>query len=201
MIDKMEQPIPHQVRRYSEAEYLRIEEASASKREFRNGLLVDMAGGTFEHGRIAANLLRFIGNRLEGKPCQAVGSDMRIRIAPTGNYLYPDVSIVCGPPVFDPPDRRTSIANPQVVIEVTSPSTESADRTDKFSDYMRVESLREYILIAQDRPRIDTFYRQSDGVWAIGTAVVRMDEALGFPSLGISIPLTEIYADIAFAAT
>ena len=195
----MEQVIPSRTSRWTEAEYLVMEEASPVKHEFRNGQVIDMAGGTLEHGLIAANLLGELRNRFKEKPCIAVGSDMRVRISETGHYCYPDVSVVCGPPVFHPADRRTNLVNPQVLIEVTSASTASNDWADKFYDYMRIETLREYVLVSQDRPRVHTFYRQSDGVWAIGPFFARQEESLKFRSLNIELPLSEIYGGVAFA--
>jgi Uma2 family endonuclease len=80
--------------------------------------------------------------------------------------------VICEPPIFDPPDKQTTITNPQVIIEVSSPSTLADDRKDKFYDYISIESLKEYILVAQDEARVDTFYRHTDGIWAIGPSAV-----------------------------
>jgi len=194
----MEQLNPPRKSRFTADEYLQIEEVSQTKHEFRNGQIIDMAGGTFDHALIASNMLSAITTRLKGKPCNALGSDLRVKIPGKPHYCYPDVTIVCGPPRFDPPDRKTTITNPQIVIEVSSPSTIEDDRFDKFDDYMRIDSLQEYILVAQDRMRVKSFYLQSDGIWAIGPTHAEPDASVTLRSLGISIPLTEIYAGIDF---
>ncbi len=180
----------------SEEEYLRFEEAAVTKHEYRNGEIVDMAVGTYQHAQIASNLVRRLGNQIDGKACAPLGSDLRVRIYRTGSYYYPDVSIVCGSPIYDPPDTRSTISNPQVVIEVTSASTEGLDRGETFYDYMRIESLQEYVLVSQDRVRVSTFYRQADGIWAFGPSADSMDQSVAFRTLGIELPLSEIYAGV-----
>jgi Uma2 family endonuclease len=144
----MEQLIPVPTRRVTEMEYLSMEELAQSKHEYRNGEVVGMACGTFIHGRIAANLLRRLGERLEGSPCQAVGSDVRVHLRTTRSYFYPDATVVCGSPIYEPPDRQLAISNPRMIVEVTTPSREADDRGEKFDDYRRIESLREYILVS-----------------------------------------------------
>ena len=185
-------------RAISELEYLRIEELADARHEFREGQIVAMAGDTYEHGIIANNLAGELRARLKGTPCQPLGSDVRVRIPEDGHYFYPDAMIVCGPPVFDPPDRRTAVSNPQVVIEVSSPSTEMDDRRETFRDYRRLNSLQEYILVSQDRPMVETFYRHPNGIWAIGPTYADLRQAVKFRTLEIEIPMREIYAGVTF---
>ncbi len=160
--------------------------------------MIEMAGGTFEHAAIAANLISKITAKLEGKPCRALGSDLRVRISDFGHYCYPDVTIVCGPPIFDPPDKRTTIVNPQLVIEISSASTAADDRGDKFYDYMSIATLQDYLIVSQDRARVDTFYRQSDGIWAIGPSFEGLNAEVVFRSLQIPLALSEVYAGVVF---
>jgi Uma2 family endonuclease len=192
--------VPQQKQRFTVDEYLLMEEQSAARHEFRHGQIIDTAGGTLEHGRIAAGLIREIGNRLKGKPCYPVGSDVRVKITGKPHYCYPDVTIVCGPVIFDPPDKRTTIVNPQVVIEVTSPSTAEDDRADKFYDYMRIDSLKEYLLVSQEKMRVDTFYRQDDRIWAIEPSFEGKETSVRFRSLGITVPLIDIYSEVELPA-
>jgi Uma2 family endonuclease len=194
----MEQRIPTASRRFTEEEYLSMEEAAPTKHEFRNGEIIDMAGGSYWRGVIAANMIGRLLLRLDGKPCRPVGGDVSVRIPLRGHYCYPDVTIVCGQPVFDPPDRERTISNPQIIMEVSSPSTESADRKVKFSDYRTLQSLEEYFLVSQEKPEIESFYRQPDGIWAIGPTFSGMDQMMKFRSLGIEIPLPEVYAGVEF---
>jgi len=180
----------------TEDEYLRMEEAAETKHEFWNGQIIDMAGATVVHVEISTNLIRHLGNRLQGKPCKPYNSDLRVRINESGHYCYPDVTVVCGPVEYARPDRRTTIVNPQVVIEVASPSSEARDIGEKFDDYRQVPSLQEYFLVSQDRARVQSFYRQSDGVWAFGPSYTDLKQSVKFRSLGIEIPLADIYAGV-----
>lgn len=112
-------------------------------------------------------------------------------------YVYPDASIVCGPPVFDPEDKdQMSILNPTVVFEVLSETTEQYDRGRKFNDYRQIESLKAYVLISQSEPAVEVFARQADGSWSFAAA--RGTEAVApLPSVGIELPLQELYDDVA----
>ena len=210
----MEQPVPERNRRYTEEEYLRISAASDIKYEFRhgemipfggwerddNGRILGMAGGTAEHADIASNLIVALRNRLTGTSCKVVGSDLRVRIPRTGLYCYPDVSVTCGPRVFDPPDETTMLVNPQVLIEVLSKSTADTDRGEKLTDYMGIESLQECLLVAYDRPRIDLFARRDDGSWATVRWAAGLDASIEIPSLGVTLLLTEVYAGVPLPA-
>jgi Uma2 family endonuclease len=198
ILGDMELAIP-QSRKRTVQEYFRLAEASETKLEFKAGEIVDMAGATYDHNRIAANLIRELGNHLKGRPCKPTGSDTRVKVA-DDRYCYPDVTVVCGKPIFDPLDPRTSVTNPQVIIEVLSPTTEATDRGEKFFRYIRLPSLREYILVAQHKPRIETFVRREDGSWSVGLVAEGLEATIRFPSLDVDVPLREIYADVDFNA-
>jgi Uma2 family endonuclease len=185
-------------RRYTVAEYVAIDEASEIKYEFRDGEIIAMSGALFEHVQISSNLNRHLGNRLAGTLCQALNSDLRVRALRNRRYCYPDVTVVCGPPAFDPPDRRVTVVNPRVVFEVLSESTEASDRGEKFTRYRQAESLLEYVLVAQDRPQVEPFYLGTDGVWSIGQVIDGLDGVVHLRSLGIDLPLAEIYERVTF---
>src|SRR5205085_8761273 len=105
---------------------------------------------------------------LRGKPCQGRDPNLRVRYGRRAQYGYPDALIVCGPPLFDPLGKaNTTLLNPRVLIEVLSESTEAYDRGLKFERYREIESFEEYVLIAQDRPSVDVFRKQSAGLWTI----------------------------------
>ena len=135
---------------------------------------------------------------MEGKPCRSYNSDLRVRVNESGNYCYPDVTVVCGAVEFARPDRRTTITNPQVVIEVASPSTEAREREDKFDDYRQIESLLEYFLVSQDRIRVQSFFRQENGIWAFGPSYTQASQFVKFRPLDIEISVAEIYAGVQF---
>ncbi len=209
----MEQPIPDRNRRYTLDEYFALDNVSDVKYEYWDGLLVPhggwetdaqgrilgIAGGTATHSDIACNCIRELGNALKGKPCKVGDSDLRVRSPRSGKYHYPDVSVTCGPRTFHPPGSRVTLVNPTVLIEVLSRWTEGHDRGEKFRDYIEIASLQQYVLIAQDRPRVETFHRNADGVWVVGPWAEGLEAPVTFPALGVTLPLVEVYADVEFA--
>ncbi len=187
------------VHRLSESEYLKKERRTETKCEFFEGEVFAMGGGSLEHSLIATNLVRLVGNQLEGKPCVPFNSDLRIKVEATGLLTYPDLSIVCGPPKFAD-DERDTILNPTVLVEVLSDSTEAYDRGKKFENYRRMASLQEYLLVSQKEPRIEQFIRQPNGEWLLREAVGK-EVRLELPSLNITMLLAEVYARVEFTRT
>jgi Uma2 family endonuclease len=185
-------------RRYTIEEYLKIADDSEVKLEYVDGEIVSMAGGTANHSLISENFGRELGNRLKGKPCRVYDSNLRVGIPGNPRYMYPDRLVVCGKPAFDPRDKKNlSVMNPRFVVEVLSESTERSDRGEKFTRYRELESLQEYVLVSQDRPQVETFFRQIDGTWLL-TPYFGMESVLRLRSLEIELPLAEIYAGVEF---
>ena len=115
---------PAERRRYSAEEYLRFERDSTQKHEFHDGEILAMSGGSPTHSLISSNVIREVGVRLKGKRCHVYDSNLRVWIAGTRRYVYPDSTIICGPLQFDPNDPKLeTVANPRVIVEVLSPST------------------------------------------------------------------------------
>jgi Uma2 family endonuclease len=160
----MTQAIPEPFRTY--AEYLEIEARSELKHEWLDGRIYAMSGGTPDHSAIAANVIRALGNQLDGKPCRVFTSDLRVRVPTTGLATHPDVSVVCGRLECDAEDPNAA-TNPVVVVEVLSPSTERYDRDEKFSHFRRLASLRAYVLVSQKERRIEVFTRNDDSSWTL----------------------------------
>jgi Uma2 family endonuclease len=195
----MELAIP-KPQRYSLQQYFRLAEESPTKLEFDAGQIIDMAGATYDHNVIAANMLGELRNRLKGSPCNATGSDTRV-LAADDRYAYPDVTVICGGPEFDPRDsRKMTITNPHVLFEVLSPSTEAGDRGEKFIRYINIPSMQGYYLVQQHKPQITSFYRREDGSWAVGDIVEGLERQLRIPSLHLELPMREIYANVKFEA-
>jgi len=188
--------IPVQKHRHTVAEYLAMEEASDVRHEYHDGEVLAMAGGSLEHSVISLNCAAELRSRLKGRPCLVADSNLRVRTSRQGRYVYPDAMVFCGPPQFDADDdKRQTILNLRVIVEVLSPSTEGYDRGDKFAQYRRIESLEEYILISQDRPNVESLLRHADGAWSFQTHD-SMETAAIIRCLEIEIPMIEIYAGI-----
>jgi Uma2 family endonuclease len=146
---------------YTPAEYLALERRDPSRSEYLNGQILAQAGASRRHNLIAGNLFSELRLQLKGRPCEIYISDMRVKVSPTGLYTYPDVVALCAPSHFED-DHEDTLLNPAIIVEVLSPSTEAYDRGEKFVHYRRLESLQAYLLIAQDKMRIEQYVRQGD---------------------------------------
>jgi Uma2 family endonuclease len=184
------------VTRFTLAEYLAREEAAASKSEFYGGQVFAMAGGTAQHGEIAVNIVGGLLVRLRGTPCRPYNSDVQVYIPANGLVTYPDAYVVCGGKEFDS-QAPNAIINPSVIFEVLSKSTENYDRSQKFQLYSQLDSFREYVLVAQDKPRVERFVRRNDGSWIL-TNFVGLDAVVELTTLGCSLSLAEIYEGVTF---
>ena len=184
--------------RFTIEEYLRREADSIEKHEYLDGRIIAMAGGTPQHSLIIANVIGELRQRLKGKSCRVYDSNLRIRVPSTTLYMYPDLSVVCGPPEFDAQDRnRTTVTNPRLLVEVLSPARGGVSPLEKFRQSLTIGFLQEYVLMAQDAPFVQTFLRRGDGTWLM-TPVEGLDAVAKLQSLDIEVPLCEAYAGAVF---
>lgn len=174
-------------------EYLAFERASETKHEFRDGEIVAMSGASYAHNLVASNFLRALGNALEGRPCRALGSDMRVKVGAARLYTYPDIVVHCDEPLFDD-EQFDTLLNPKLIVEVLSDSTEAYDRGGKFKHYRRLATLSDLVLASQKEPLLEQFSRHGDGLWRIGER--GPGEQLSLPALGIEVAVDEIYRGV-----
>ena len=179
-------------------EYLARDRAAEFRSEYFDGRMYAMSGGTRSHASIASNVLRELGEALKGTGCEALGSDVRLRIPASGLYTYPDVVVSCGESLIDGEDDLFS--NPIVIVEVLLKSTEAYDRGFKFAQYRMIELLQEYVLISQTEPLVEIFRRQPDGEFKLSECAA-MDRDCHFASIGCRVPMTEIYRNVRFPPT
>lgn len=190
--------IQQQKHYYTPEEYLALERSADHKSEYFQGEIYDMAGSNPQHSVITVNIAREVSLQLKGKPCQAFSNDMKVRASPSGLFAYPDLSVVCGPPRYHD-EKRDVLINPTVLIEVLSDSTEAFDRGKKFAQYQCNETLSDYILIAQDEPRIEHFTRQQDDQWLL-VVTKGLEASLTIASIGCTLALSEVYDRVEFKA-
>ena len=153
-----------------------------------------MSGGTDIHASIPVNIGSELRAALRGRGCRVMSSDMKVWAA--GAFYYPDLTVVCGPSQYRRRSRSV-ITNPILVAEVLSPSTEGKDRGEKFMRYQQIDTLKSYLLVAQDEPRVEQFSRRGDEGWDY-TLVSGLEGELSIPALGITLAMSEIYAEIDF---
>ena len=177
-------------------QYLALERRAEFKSHYYRGEMFAMAGASREHNLIVGNLVREIGNALKDRRCEVYPSDMRVKVAATGLYTYPDATVVCGEPEFED-NQFDTLTNPMVLFEVLSASTELWDRSGKFRQYREIPSLREYVMITQDRASVERYIRQADGGWLL-QEIQSIEDSVEFDSIAVTIPLSEIYRNIRF---
>jgi len=176
-------------------EYLAIERQAEYKSEYFAGEVFAMVGASRKHNLIATNIVIALGQQLKKKPCELYTSDMRVRVPATGLYTYPDVVIACGEPEFED-EHVDTLLNPTLIVEILSTSTASYDRIKKFSYYRTVESLSEYLLVAQDEYKLEQYVKQGDGRWLLSD--IRSREAIvELSSIQCRLALDDVYDKVA----
>jgi Uma2 family endonuclease len=178
----------------SPEEYLSIERKSEIKHEYFAGEMFAMVGASKRHNLITANIIRILGNQLLDRPCNVYPSDMRVKVSATGKYTYPDVVVACEEEKFDGVENDT-LLNPIMVIEVLSESTEAYDRGKKFEHYQSIESLTEYLLVAQDPYRIEQYVRQSNREWRY-SEYHNVEDIVKINIIGCELALKDVYAKV-----
>jgi Uma2 family endonuclease len=186
------QPKPY----FSPEDYLALERSAEFKSEYFDGEIFAMAGASEPHNLIVANTLSEIRQQLKKRPCRAYANDMRVKVSSTGLFTYPDVVVVCGQAQFDDSHLDT-LLNPILIIEVLSDSTEACDRGRKFEHYRKLESLAEYVLIAQQRPHVESYRRQPDRRWML-TESDGLESSLRLDAIDCELALAEIYDKVEF---
>lgn len=190
--------VPVAKKRHTVLEYLAMEEHAVDRHEFHDGEILMMSGGSYNHSRVASNLIGMLYARLRGSPCEVLESNMRLKLAPSRRYVYPDAMIVCNGPQFDPDDRKkTTIENPRVVFEVLSDSTSGYDRGEKFYAYAQVESIETYVLLDQDAARVEIRTRQPQGDWRL-LLTEGLEASIRLPGFAFELPLRDLYERVAF---
>ena len=188
--------LPHSV--VTPEEYLEAERKAALRSEYADGQVFAMSGASRKHNRIAFNIAHVLGEQFRGGSCQVFGLDLKVRVKPRGPYYYPDLAVVCGEPQFQDVSEDV-LLNPKVIIEILSPSTESYDRGGKFQEYRQLESLGEYLLVAQDHVQVDHFVRKPDGHWDFSSTGT-LDAVVELPTIGARLKASDIYDRVKFEA-
>ena len=159
---------PVEPRRVSLETYFRAEEKSFEKNEYHNGIIVKMAGGTFNHDNIASKSVTLVNVFIEKEDLNYFvnSSDTKIRIEEYDKVVYLDALVVCEKPeYFD--NRKDTIINPILIVEVLSDTTKSYDKTSKFEMYRTLKTFKEYVLIHQDRKHVSVYSKQDDATWIL----------------------------------
>ncbi|MGD1901914.1 MAG: Uma2 family endonuclease [Geitlerinemataceae cyanobacterium] len=175
--------IPHYI---DPDEYLIIDRDSSTRHEYHHGLVYAMAGGSDTHSQIGIKLLGLIDNHLDDTPCRVYNE---VKVTHNDEFFYyPDAFVTC-----DPRDRedRYIKRHPKLIAEVLSKSTEKFDRTDKFTNYQKLDNLEEYVLIEQDAQRVECRRRNADNIWE--TTVYETGDRVTLTSLNLEFDIARLY--------
>ena len=176
----------------SEADYLAAERDAEVRHEYVDGVLFAMAGGSRAHNQIATNLVVALGTHLRGSGCRVSSSDMKVRLADGRRYYYPDIVVSRGD-VREEPDEYTE-TRPVLVVEILSPSTAATDRREKRLAYQGLPSLIDYLIVSQETTFAERFTREGEDGWT--RAEFGPDEGIGLASVGTTIAMSDLYADV-----
>ena len=184
---------------YSLEEYFEREEKSPLRHEYYEGEIFTMSGGSPSHVSISLNIGAELRLALRGREGIAYGNDMRV-VSPTGLLTYPDATAVRSKPEFVTHSGLKTLTNPTLITDVLSPSTEAYDRGKKFENYKPIPALKNHLFVAQDKPRVELFTRQTSEQWDL-TIVEGLDAEILLPELDITLALAEIYEKVEFSAS
>jgi Uma2 family endonuclease len=172
-------------------DYLAAEERSDVRHEYLGGLVYAMAGETRDHNQILQNIAFPLRQHLKGGPCQLYMSDIRVNFSLKTDeyYYYPDIIVTC--------DKRDThprfVRHPKLIIEVLSPSTERVDKREKFFAYTEIESLEEYVLVAQETKEVTVSRRANQ--WR-KEVISGLEATVKLASLDFTLPLQAIYEGV-----
>lgn len=171
--------------------YLEGEVTAEFKSEYRHGHVFAMTGASVPHNIISMNIATALYNALANEDCLVFHADVKVQIEEAAHYVYPDVSVVCGPIEYGM-GREDVIANPSLVVEVLSQSTQDYDRGSKFAAYRNLPSLRDYLLVDQYRVLTEHFHRLQENDWSLKIRR-HLSDSIHFGFQNISLDLGKIY--------
>lgn len=184
--------------RYTLNEYFELERTSEIRYEYWNGEVFAMSGAQPNHNRISVNLIGELHTQLKTRTCQVFGSDQRVKVEIGSPYLYPDVSVACPKPEFEPISGLLALINPNMIVEILSPTTAEDDKKAKFLQYQTIPTFQEYLLIEPDEVNITHYIKQADGTW-LPTEITDVSATLHLDSIGCTLALQEIYRQVELA--
>ena len=177
--------------------YINAEELSVERHEFNNGKRITMIASTHHHSLIGANLCTALNTALNNRNDEdtyVYNCAMNVYMPKSNKSVYPDLSIVQGAALMKHPHV---IMNPVLLGEILSNLTEDYDRGAKFEHYKSLPSFREYVLVAQNKPLVEVFYRENplDNVWKLSKSE-GLEATVELHSIGCTLKMKDIYRHV-----
>lgn len=168
--------------------YFAWEEQQLEKHEYIHGQVYAMSGGTVNHSRLAVRLTSLFDAHLDNTSCITGNSDLKVKIAETHNYTYPDASVTC-----DERDKTNAnyINYPCLIVEVLSKSTEAYDRGGKFRLYRQNPVLQDYLLVSSTSIEMDLYHKTKAGQWLLFN--YQPGDMVELKSIDFSFPIEQVY--------
>ncbi|MEQ9671285.1 Uma2 family endonuclease [Coleofasciculus sp. G2-EDA-02] len=184
---------PQQPPKMSFEDYLEWESQQEIRYEYVKGEVFAMTGGTIPHNDIALNLYRALYPHLRSRGCRVNVSDVKVQVSPKSIYYYPDVIVSCDPQDLN---ARKFIQKPKLIVEVLSPGTSAKDRGEKFTYYLTIPSLQEYILIDSETISVERYSRGEGRMWLYYP--YQAGDTITLPSIEFEFPIELLYEGIVF---
>jgi Uma2 family endonuclease len=184
---------PQQSPKMSFEDYLEWESQQEIRYEYVKGEVFAMTGGTIPHNDIALNLYRALYPHLRSRGCRVNVSDVKVQVSPKSIYYYPDVIVSCDPEDLN---ARQFIQNPKLIVEVLSPGTSAKDRGEKFTYYLTIPSLQEYILIDSETISVERYSRGEGRMWLYYP--YQAGDTITLSSIEFEFPIELLYEGIVF---
>ena len=184
-----------QRQRFTPTEYLALECETEYRNQYVDGEVSEMSGSRHEHCLIEGNIAASLHTQLRKSPGQVYLVNMRVRDRTGSLYTYPDVVVVCAESEVESFQETDTLLNPTLIVEVLSPLTEGFDRGEKFRRYRTIESLKEYLLVAQDKCHIEHYTRQPDNQWLLSERQ-QLDETVELSSINCTLLLSDVYEKV-----
>lgn len=182
------------VPRYTLDDYLATEPAREVRHEYVGGEIYAMAGASWRHNLIVSNLQGAIWAHLRGSPCNVVTNDRKVLIKRADSVYYPDLLVRCAESYRAETIDDYTETEPRLIAEVLSPSTEAVDRREKRLAYQKLDSLRDYLIVSQEIPRVEIYHLSArDQRWHYTEYVT--DDIAVLASIELELPLSVIYED------
>ncbi|MER3478066.1 MAG: hypothetical protein C4287_18380, partial [Leptolyngbya sp. ERB_1_2] len=178
-------------RLYTPEEYLDLEIDAEVRSEYDDGVITPMMGGTTNHNQLCINCTLALTLALRRQAYRVFMSDIKVWIPKSRKFRYPDVMVISGEPEYYL-NRKTTVTNPQVIVEVLSESTEEFDRGNKFNLYQSIPTFQEYLLIDQNQIAIDHFFKTAPKHWEIDQ-FDDQDMEVKLRSIDVTLAIAEIY--------
>lgn len=185
--------IPQTPQKMSVEEYLEWEAQQEIRHEYVNGEVFAMTGSTIPHNDIALNFYTALRPHIRSTGCRMNVSDVKLQVSFQSRYYYPDVIVSCDPQDLN---SRQFIQNPKIIVEVLSPSTSAKDRDEKFTCYLKIPTLQEYILIDSQKIFVERYCRGEGRMWLYYSYTA--GEMITLSSIGFNLPIALLYEDVGF---